>query len=298
MAQTRNFTAICGGAGAITMARTLKALKENRPGSSIAVIVASGTPSDEFQDDIARAGDAFDFSKRQKTLEEVREILGGAGSAAHLTAGPIHLSVTYENGETVRTRDVRETNWEERRGYGRIQKAIFEDPCTAPAEAFTATKRAEAIFFGPGDFIEILPGFLMPGIRRAICDRKPHPCVTLIPPLMTRCAQGFSVRDFLWTLNVFLGKRIVTHAFVNTGMCGSFQMQGYGHNHATPVDGTSLNIPSGAILIRDDFVLKNERPDAVPLGKDKKVRHDWRKLLKAIEQHVIQDLELESEKKA
>ena len=98
------------------------------------------------------------------------------------------------------------------------------------------------------------------------------------------------MRDFLWETNRFCGRNIITHAFINTGMPESLQIQHYGIPHgAYCVDGASLNIPTSAILVRDDLVLKNLGASATLTPETMKIRHDPRAILSLIEKFVIQN---------
>lgn len=98
-------------------------------------------------------------------------------------------------------------------------KKIFLDPQVKENQkAVSAIKNADLIVIGPGKFYtSIVSNFLLKGIVEAV--RKSRAKKVFICNLMTQVGNtdGFSVKDFIVTLEKYLGKDVIDFVIFNTG---------------------------------------------------------------------------------
>jgi len=205
----------------------------------------------------------------EKAIEEAGKILHIRGSVIPSTLDNARLCAELENGEIIRG----ETNIDVPKHDGnlRIKKVWLEPPCKANPRAIKAMRLADLIVIGPGDlFSSLLPNLLVKGIPEAI--KKSRAKKVYICNMMTKFGEtnGFSGRDFVDTIESYLGKDVFDFVVLNTKRPQQDRIAKYEREKAqfvrwkkTDFQGRKFSIISGNFLRPKGFI----RHDSAKLAK-------------------------------
>lgn len=151
----------------------------------------------------------------EKAILEAGRILQIRGEVIPSTLDRANLLAELENGEIIRG----ETNIDVPKHDGNLRiKKVWLDPiCKANPRAIKAILKADLVVIGPGDiFSSIVPNLLVQGISEAI--HKTRAKKTYVCNLMTKFGEtnGFSGRDFMETIENYLGEDVLDFMILNT----------------------------------------------------------------------------------
>jgi uncharacterized cofD-like protein len=147
-------------------------------------------------------------------LQEASNILNINGEVAPVTLDDVRLCARLADGKLVRG----ETNIDIPRVAHRspIKEVWLEPDARMNPSLRRIFKSADLIVIGPGDlYTSVIPNFLVPGVKEEI--RKSKAKKVFICNLMTKRGEtdGFSGKDFLDTIEKYLGKNILDYAIFN-----------------------------------------------------------------------------------
>jgi uncharacterized cofD-like protein len=147
-------------------------------------------------------------------LEEASHILNINGEVAPVTLDNVRLYARLANGTIVRG----ETNIDIPRAPRRspIREVWLEPEPRMNPSLKRILKNADLIVIGPGDlYTSIVPNLLVPGVKEEI--KKSKAKKVFICNLMTKQGEtdGFSGKDFLDTIEKYLGKNVLDFAIFN-----------------------------------------------------------------------------------
>jgi len=207
----------------------------------------------------------------EKAIEEAGKILNIKGQVIPSTLQDCHLFAKLENGKVIKgEEDIDEPKHD---GNLRVKKVWLQPRCRANPKAIAAIKKAHLIVIGPGDvYTSILPNFLVSGITEAV--KKSKAKKVYVCNLMTKFGEthGFSAKDFVDTLEKYIGKNVLDYVFLNTKRPSSARIKRYEKEQAKFVkcEKGDFKDTSYKVIIRDLL-----RPSGF-------VRHDSAKLARAL----------------
>lgn len=150
-----------------------------------------------------------------KALEEVSRVLKIRGRVVPVTLDKVWLRAKLENGTEVQgENEINRSGLISRLG---IKKLFLEPQAKANSKAVKAILDADLVIVGPGNiYCSILPNFLVKGIPEAI--RKSKALKIYNCNLMTKYGHtdGFSVEDFVKTVEKYLGNKAFDYIIYNT----------------------------------------------------------------------------------
>ncbi len=215
-----------------------------------------------------------------KALEEVGNVLKIRGRVLPVTLDKVWLRTKLENGTELKGENEVNNSWLLSK-FG-IKKLFLNPQAKANPKAVRAILEADIIIVGPGNiYCSILPNFLVKGIPEAI--RKSKAIKIYNCNLMTKYGHtdGFLIKDFVDTVEQYLGKGVFDYIIFNTKKPSSMLLNKYSSQ--------------GELVEPDCKVLKDKKfvgADLVglavyrqnPADKLKRtlIRHDPDKLAKAI----------------
>lgn len=207
-----------------------------------------------------------------RAVQTAAELLNVKGQVIPVTLSNVRLQAELENGEMISG----ETNIDIPKHDPTLRiKKIFLRPAAKPnRDALKAIQEANLIVIGPGDlYTSIIPNLLVTGIARAM--RYARARKVYICNLMTKNGEtnGFSVVDFLKTMESYLGADVINDVLVNVKKPGTVRLKRYAEEHAELV-----------ALPKDykDQLNKTEMVKADLLTKSGLIRHDPKKLANKI----------------
>jgi len=191
----------------------------------------------------------------EKAIEEAGRILNIRGRVIPSTLENCRLMAQLENGEVVEG----ETNIDIPKHDGRlkIQKVWLEPVCRANPKALEALKETDVIVIGPGDlYTSLLPNFLVEGIREAV--RQAPGEKVFVCNLMTKFGEtnGFSAKDFVSTLEKYIGEGALTHIIVNTKRPSPERIRKYEEAHAHFVEYDKRELKEKKLRVIEEDVLR------------------------------------------
>ena len=151
-----------------------------------------------------------------------------------------------------------------------IKKVWLEPVAKINPEARKAILSADMIVIGPGDlFTSIIPNFLVSGVAATI--KKSRAKKVYVCNLMTKFGEthGFKARDFVDTIERYLGKNVLDYAVFNNKRPSPKVLRYYLQENSHFVDGRDLS-------------LQNKKPQYIMadlLDSGRFVRHNPRKKL-------------------
>jgi len=167
----------------------------------------------------------------EKAIEEAGKILNIKGQVIPSTLQDCHLFAKLENGKVIKgEEDIDEPKHD---GNLKVKKVWLRPHCRANPKAITAIKNANLIVIGPGDiYTSILPNFLVSGVTEAV--KKSKAKKVYVCNLMTKFGEthGFSAKDFVDTLEKYIGKNLLDYVFLNTKRPSSARIKRYEKEHA------------------------------------------------------------------
>lgn len=207
-----------------------------------------------------------------QAVQEAGKILGIKGQVIPVTLDYTRLFARLENNFLV----VGESNIDVPKHDGNLFiKEIFLNPQPkANPDALKAIKQADLIVIGPGDlYTSILPNFLVKGVKEAIKKSKAEK--VYVCNIMTKHGETnhFTVKDFLVTLEKYLGKNIIDYVLVNTEKPSKTYLRQYKSEKAEPV---KCNLQELKNYKKPKVIFENL------LRKSPLLRHHPDKLAKAI----------------
>lgn len=151
----------------------------------------------------------------ERAIEEAGKILHIRGRVIPSTLEKARLCARLEDDTVV----VGETNIDVPKHDGtlRIQEVWLDPPCKANPRALQAILEADLVVIGPGDlFSSVLPNLVVVGIPEAV--RKSRAKKVYVCNMMTKFGEtnGFSGRDFVETIENYLGKDVLDFVIFNT----------------------------------------------------------------------------------
>lgn len=207
----------------------------------------------------------------EKAIEEAGKILNIKGQVIPSTLQDCHLFAKLENGKVIKgEEDIDEPKHD---GNLRVKKVWLKPRCRANPKAIAAIKNAHLIVIGPGDiYTSILPNFLVSGVTEAV--KKSKAKKVYVCNLMTKFGEthGFSAKDFVDTLEKYIGKNVLDYVFLNTKRPSAARIKRYEREQAEFVKCEKGDFKSTPYKVITRDLL---RPNGF-------VRHDSAKLARAL----------------
>lgn len=210
-------------------------------------------------------------SFRQAVLT-ASQLLNVKGRVIPVTLSNIRLHAELEDGQVISG----ETNIDIPKHNPKLKiKKVFIKPAGYPnRHALEAIKNADLIVIGPGDlYTSLVPNFLVRGVVKAIQNSRARKI--LICNLMTKNGEtnGYSVIDFLETIDGYLGKDIINYVLVNSKKPGYVRLKRYAEENCE------------VVVLPKDYKEKLNKTvilKADILSKSGLIRHDPKKLARQI----------------
>ena len=191
----------------------------------------------------------------ERAIEEAGRILHIKGRVLPSTFDNCKLLAQLESGEVIRG----ETNIDipKHDGALKIQKVWLDPVCHANPKAIQAVQEADVIVIGPGDlYTSLVPNFLVQGIAEAVRQAKGKK--VFVCNLMTKFGEtsGFVARDFVATLEKYIGERTLTHIIVNTKRPEPERIKKYEEAHAHFVEYDKKELKEKKLKVIEEDVLR------------------------------------------
>lgn len=204
----------------------------------------------------------------EKALNEAGKILNIRGRVIPVTLNNVRLCAVLENGRLISG----ESNIDIPKHDPKIKiKKVYLSPkAYGNKNAIQAILAADLVVIGPGDlFTSIIPNILVGGVAQSI--KKSKAKKVFIVSSMTKLGEtnGFSARDFLMSLEKYLGRGVIDYIVVNTKKPAPYRLKKYeaeGKKMVEPGD-----LPQKPVPIFGDFVRSSGF-----------IRHDPEKLAKVL----------------
>lgn len=204
----------------------------------------------------------------EDALTEAGRILNITGSVIPVTLDNIRLCAELEDGQIIKG----ESNIDipKHDPSLKIKKVYLSPKARGNKNAIKAILSADLIAIGPGDlFTSIIPNILVGGVARAI--KKSKAKKIFIVSAMTKPGEtnNFSAKDFLLSLEKYLGSGVIDYMVVNTKKSAPSRLKNY------EVEGKKIvepgNLSKKPVPIFGDFVRKSGF-----------IRHDPAKIAKVL----------------
>lgn len=148
-------------------------------------------------------------------VKEAAKILNISGDIIPVTLDNTRLFARLENGLLI----VGETNIDipKHNANLKIKEVFLNPPAKINPEAKKAILNADLIILGPGDlYTSLIPNLLIKGVKEAI--KKSRAKKIYFCNIMTKYGEtnGFRAKDFLMTLEKYLGKNVLDYFIINT----------------------------------------------------------------------------------
>ena len=215
-----------------------------------------------------------------KALEEVGNVLKIKGKVLPITLDKVWLRAKLENGTELNGENEINNSWLLSK-FG-IKKLFLNPQAKANPKVIQAILEADAVVVGPGNlYCSIVPNFLVKGIPEAI--KKSRALKICNCNLMTKHGHtdGFSVGDFINTLETYLGNRAFDHIIFNTKKPSAALLRRYSHEGEW-VDPDKKALKDKRFIGADLASLTLYHQDPADKLKRTLIRHDSDKLAKAI----------------
>ncbi len=189
----------------------------------------------------------------ETAVDEAAKMLGSSGRVLPVTLTNTRLCAILEDGSRVMGEsniDVPKHDPEKK-----IKKIFLEPHAVANQKAIQAILAADMIVIGPGDlYSSIIPNIIVSGVPQAI--RRSKAKKAYVVNLMTKWGETnyFSAKDFISTLEQYLGKGVLHYAIVNNKKPSSARLKQYAEEHAEFVG--SADFPKKPLLVFGDFLRK------------------------------------------
>lgn len=206
----------------------------------------------------------------EKAIEAAGKILNIQGKIIPVTLDNIKLYAELENGEIIKGE--RNIDIPKHLPYIPIKKVWLEPKCKINPRARKAILEADYIIIGPGDlYSSIIPNILVKGVKEAIKRSKAK--VIYIVNIMTKFGETnkFKASDFFFTLEKYLGKKVVDYLIVNKEKPSEKRLKPYKKENADFVIPDIEKIPKYVKIISGDLIRKKGL-----------LRHDPEKIAKLI----------------
>ncbi|HOW34959.1 MAG TPA: uridine diphosphate-N-acetylglucosamine-binding protein YvcK [Candidatus Omnitrophota bacterium] len=205
----------------------------------------------------------------EKAVKESSKVLAIRGRVIPSTVANVHLVAEYMDGSrTEGEADIPKPNL-------RIKQLFLKPKDAQPTEeAIAAIAASEVIILGPGSlYTSVIPNLIIPGVAEAIRDSsafKVYVCNVMTQQGET---EAYKASEHLNAIIEHTNEGIVNACLVNNAVITSKEMLGrYKTENSYPVDADSETIKKmGYEVVEEDL-----------LGVDDYVRHDSRKLTKAL----------------
>lgn len=219
-----------------------------------------------------------------EAVSKASQILNVRGAVIPVTLQNINLCGILINGKILKGE--RSVTIADLKGHHQIVEIFLKPKARANPKALQAIRRADLIVVAPGTiYASIIPVFLVGGIVSAIHSAKAKKivvCNLMAKGIFTR---GFSVDDFLETLEKYAGRGTFDYVIFNKRLPNPKLLRRYQHEGmpvAPPALPKSRKRP---IFIGADLVARDPyRPNASdPLKRQRTlIRHDPKRLAKVI----------------
>lgn len=171
----------------------------------------------------------------EDAIFEAGRILGVKGQVLPVTFDHVRLCAKLDDGSVIRG----EHNIYLPKHNPRLKiKRVYLDPVgRANRAALEAIEDADLIVLGPGDFYaSIIPNVLVRSIPQAI--KKSHAKKVYVVNLTTKlgATDGFTLFDFISTIEKYLGKKTLDYVVINTKRPSSVRLKLYEQEGAEFVD--------------------------------------------------------------
>ncbi len=219
----------------------------------------------------------------EPAIKQVAKMLNVRGEVVPVTLFPTTLSATLKNGKKI----IGEHNIDEPKVKSRPPIKNLKLLPSAPANrrALRSIRKADVIILGPGDlFTSILPNLLVKGVGQAMAKSRAKK--VLVVNLMTKKGQtdGFTVADFVNTVNRYLGKAKLGAVIINSKKPNSGILAKYKKEGAKFIEPDTSQLKRlGIMVISKDLLSKNvfSKANGDALMRSF-LRHDSDKLAKII----------------
>lgn len=198
------------------------------------------------------------------------QLLNVKGRVIPVTLSNVRLQAELENGEIISG----ETNIDIPKHNPQLKiKKVFLKPAAYPnRHALGALREANLIVIGPGDlYTSVIPNLLVRGIAKAI--RSSRARKIFICNLMTKSGEtnGYSVTDFVETIESYLGKDTIDYVLVNSQKPGRVRLKRYAEENCETVvlPKDYKNKIGKAVVLKADVLTKSGliRHDPKKLGR-------------------------------
>jgi len=184
-------------------------------------------------------------------VNEAASILGARGRVIPATLDDVRLLAELEDGSKI----YGETNIDIPKHDGRLKIKNIQLYPTAHLnpQAKEVIVSADMIIIGPGDlYTSVLPNLIVKGMREAI--KKSVAKKVYVVNIMTKWGEtyGFGARDFIETVEKYLGQRMLDYAIINTKRPSADRLKHYEKEHAEFV--VPDNLPLRPTPILGDFL--------------------------------------------
>lgn len=221
------------------------------------------------------------LGSQKDAIAQTGKILRINGTVIPVTYTNTHLFAEYENGLVLNEEHFIDEPKHD--GTLKIKKLYLEPHGVANPDALAAIETADYIVIGPGDlYTSILPNILVKGIAEAIKNSNGKKIYTL--NLMTKYGQtyGFTAKDHIDVLELFLARSKINYVLVNTGAFPDDILKLYKDQHELPVN-DNLSDKPGLKIIRQNFVTKKKvKKSSSDALKRSFIRHNPDKLAEEI----------------
>lgn len=206
----------------------------------------------------------------EEAIEEAGKILGIQGTVLPVTFDQVRLSAKLADGKIIKGEDNIYDPKHDRTIP--IKQVYLDREAKANKKAVEAILNADLVVLGPGDFYaSIVPNLLINGIPQTI--RKSRAKKVFVVNLTSKrgATNGFSVPDFIYTMEHYLGKSVLDYAIVNTKRPSENRLKRYEQEEAEFVSLPKDHGLKKPLLIAGDF-----------LRRQGFVRHDPDRLAKVL----------------
>lgn len=154
-------------------------------------------------------------SNLKEAVKLASEVLSVRGRVIPATLDNVRLAAKLENGKTI----IGETNIDIPQHNPELKIVdVFTVPhASVNPEATKIIAKSDVIIIGPGDlYTSVVPNLLMRGMARSI--RTSSAIKIYVCNLMTKNGEtnSYGMRDFLATIDRYLGERTIDYALVNS----------------------------------------------------------------------------------
>ncbi len=208
----------------------------------------------------------------EAALEEASSVLNVKGRVVPATLDNVRLMAKLTNGKIIRG----ETNIDIPKVANRahIENVWLKPDAYINPVAKKAMREADLIILGPGDiYTSIVPNLLVHGVREELNRSKARK--VYVCNLMTKESEthGFEAEDFVRAIKKYMGGGSLDYALFNKKKPSSRIINRYKHERSEYVKPPIAKSSDGIRYVRADLLYT---------GSDKLIRHDSRRLAKAL----------------